>query len=83
MKTLREFIQEKEVTAFDTIDTLIISAVVKETRYGLDVDTSSIIAGTLVTTIDEFIMDGSELTVNGITINTEEVTMLGYLEHDI
>jgi hypothetical protein len=76
--TLKQFIQENTVTAYETVNnTLIMNAVVGETSYGLDVDTSNIPAGTPLVQFTEFDMDGDLLTVNGITINVSEVNMLG------
>lgn len=76
--TLKQFIQENNVTAYETVnDNLIINAVVGETSYGLDVDTSNIIGGTPVVKFENFTMNGDLLTVDGITINVNETNMLG------
>lgn len=76
--TLKQFIQENNVTAYETVnDNLIINVVVGETSYGLDVDTSNIIGGTPVVKFENFTMNGDLLTVDGITINVNETNMLG------
>lgn len=76
--TLKQFIQQNNVTAYETVNNdLIINAVVGETSYGLDVDTSNIPAGTLVVRFENFTMNGDLLTVDGITVNVNEINMLG------
>lgn len=79
--TLKEFSQQNNVTAYETVgDTLIINAIVENTSYGLDVDTSNIPAGTVLERYEDFILNGDLLTVNNITIDTNEVNMLGFNE---
>lgn len=76
MKTLKEFMQENEVTAFDIVDGIIINAVLGETTYGLDTDTSNIVAGTLLTSLTDFNVNNDLLTISGITINTTQINIL-------
>ncbi len=83
MKTLKEFMQENEVTGFSVINDILVSALVGQSTYGLDVDTSSIVAGTTVTNVSEFSIDGDSLTVNHITLNTAETNMLGFTQNTL
>ena len=79
--TLKQFIEENNVTSYDVIeDNLIINALVGEAVYGLDVDTSNIPAGTPTVNYDIFTLVGDILTVDNITINTNDVNMLGFTE---
>jgi hypothetical protein len=76
--TLKQFFQENNVTAYEVVsDNLIMNVVVDQTTYGLDVDTSNIIGGTPLIKFEDFTINGDFLTVNGITININEVNMLG------
>lgn len=77
MKTLKEFMNENTVTAFDVINDLILSAVVDQVSYGIDVDTSTIPGGMPVTTISDFSLDSDMLTVGDITIDISTTNMLG------
>lgn len=75
--TLKEFIQGKNVTAYEVVNNnLIINVVIEESSHGLDVDTSSVSFGTPVVRITNFILEGDTLTVNNLTINTNDINML-------
>jgi hypothetical protein len=76
MKTLKEFMQENNVTAFETVNDLILNVVVDQTSYGLNVDTSNISAGTVLTKHETFTLNGDLLTVDNITIDTNEVGLI-------
>jgi len=79
--TLKKFIQENNVTAYEVVsNNLIINAVVEETSYGLDVDTSNIPGGTPVIKYENFTLNEDLLTVDNITININDVNMLGFTE---
>lgn len=78
MKTLKEFMQENQVTAFDVVNGIIINVVVGEAIYGLDVDTSNIVVGTKLIKTTEFIVDGDLLTINGESINTTQINVLDF-----
>ena len=78
MKTLKEFMQENQVTAFDVVNGIIINVVIGEAIYGLDVDTSNIVVGTKLIKTTEFIVDGDLLTIDGVSINTTQINMLDF-----
>jgi len=71
--TLSQFIQENNVTAFEKVDELLLTVVVGEALYGLDVDTSNLMSGTPVERVTEFQIEGNILTVSGIEYNTDEL----------
>ena len=72
---LRDFIQQKNVTGFETVSNLILNVVVDEERYQLDTDTSQLQAGTQLSLVETFTIDGDLLTVDSITVNTTEVNV--------
>ena len=72
---LKQFIEEKNVTGFETVSNLILNVVVGEERYQLDADTSQLQAGTQLSLVETFTIDGDLLTVDGITVNTTEVNV--------
>jgi hypothetical protein len=75
---LKQFIEENNVTAYEIVpEVVIMSAVVGETSYGLNVDTSNIVGGTLVIRFENFSLEGEILTVDGLSLNINEVDMLG------
>lgn len=75
--TLKQFIQENNVTAYEVVNNnLIINAVVGETSYGLDVDVSNLQNGTPLVKFNNFTLNDDILTVNGVSININEVNML-------
>jgi hypothetical protein len=73
--TLKQFIEEKNVTGFEIVSNLILNVVVVEERYQLDTDTSQLQAGTQLSLVETFTIDGDLLTVDGITVNTTEVNV--------
>lgn len=76
--TLKQFIEENQVTAFEVVpNILIINVIVGEVEYGIDVDTSSIPFGTQLQKIEEFIIEDDILTIGNLSINTLETYMLG------
>ena len=75
--TIQEFLNENTLSAIEKTDTLIINLVVGESTYGLDVDTSSIEAGTTLIRTVNFQIEGDSLTCEGITIDTTTIDMLG------
>jgi hypothetical protein len=72
---LRDFIQQKNFTGFETVSNLILNVVVDEERYQLDTDTSQLQAGTQLSLVETFTIDGDLLTVDSITVNTTEVNV--------
>lgn len=76
--TLKQFMQENQVTAFEVVpNVLILNVAVGQVEYGLDVDTSEIQFGTQLQTVEEFTVDGDILTVGNLTLNTEQTNLLG------
>ena len=73
--TLKQFIEEKNVTGFEIVSNLILNVVVGEERYQLDTDTSQLQAGTQLSLVETFTIDGDLLTIDGITVNTTEVNV--------
>ncbi len=69
--TLEEFMASNNVTAFEIVpDVLILNAIVNGTTpYGLDVDTSSIVAGTQLVSVENYTIDGNILNVNNLSLN--------------
>ena len=74
--TIKEFLQDKTLTAVETVDNLIINLVCGESVYGIDVDTSNIPSGTLTTRTTDFTLSDNTLSANGISVNTETTNML-------
>ena len=77
MKSLKQFMSENNVSGFEGTDTLLFSAIVGEVHYALDVDTSDIPGGTVLTQYDTFIKDGDNLIVGSIAIDTNTIFMMG------
>ena len=76
--TLKQFMQENQVTAFEVVpNVLILNVAVGQIEYGLDVDTSEIQFGTQLQMVEEFTVEGDILTVGNLTLNTEQTNLLG------
>ena len=78
--TLKDFLQDKTLTAVELIDfdyNQVINVYVDGAGYGLDIDTSNISAGTPLTYTTDFTLDGDILSVSDFSINTNDVNMLG------
>lgn len=79
--TLKQFMQENVVTAFEVVpEVLILNVEVDQTEYALDVDTSEIQFGTMLERVEYFTVDGDILTVAGLTLNTSTTYVLGIPE---
>jgi hypothetical protein len=74
--TAKEFLQDKTLKAIDVAQGTVLSLVIQNSAYGLDVDTSSIPYGTQVTRIEDFTIDGDTLTAGGITLDLSATFML-------
>jgi hypothetical protein len=81
--TLSQFMQENQVTGFEKVNELILTAEVGEALYGLDVDTSNIPSGIPVERVTEFQLQGNILTIDGIEYNTDEISMLGFEDNEL
>jgi len=77
--TLKQFLFGKRITAVDMVDgfNLIINVYVDGACYGLNIDTSTVPAGTLLTTREDFNIIGDILSVDGISIDVSKTEMLG------
>jgi hypothetical protein len=77
--TLKTFLNNNILTAVEIFDgyELIGNICIEDTIYGLRVDTSNIVAGTPLIHYTDFTLENDTLTVAGISINTNDVTMLG------
>jgi hypothetical protein len=75
--TIKEFLEDKTLTAVETVDNLIINLVCGESLYGIDVDTSNIPSGTLTTRRTDYTLINDILSVDTISVNTETTNMLG------
>jgi len=77
--TLKQFLFGKRITAVDTVNgfDLIINVYVDGACYGLNIDTSNVPAGTLLTTREDFNIVGDILSVDDISLDVSKTEMLG------
>ena len=77
--TLKEFLQDKTLSAVETVDghNLIVNVYIDETCYGLNVDMSNIVAGTTLTKREDFTLTDDTLLVDNITLDIAKTEMLG------
>jgi hypothetical protein len=78
----KEFINGKEVTAVETVESKILNLVIDSTRYGLNIDTSTIKSGTKLKRTTSFKIADDILTVGTISVNLAETDMLGIFEQE-
>jgi len=76
--TLKEFLETNTITAVDTVNgfDLIINVYVDGACYGLNIDTSNVPAGTLLTTRKDFDVVGDILSVDNISLDMSKTEML-------
>lgn len=76
--TLKEFLETNTISAVDVVNgfNLIINVYVEESIYGLKVDTSNIIAGTLLTKREDFTLNGDTLSIDNISLDISKTEML-------
>jgi hypothetical protein len=76
--TLKEFLETNTISAVDVVNgfDLIINVYVEESIYGLKVDTSNIIAGTLLTKREDFTLNGDTLSIDNISLDISKTEML-------
>ena len=76
--TLKEFLQDKTLSAVETVDghNLIVNIYVDETCYGLNVDMTNVVAGTMLTKREDFTIDGDTLSVDNISLDISKTEML-------
>lgn len=77
--TLKEFLQDKTLSAVETVDghNLIVNIYVDETCYGLNVDMTNIVAGTMLTKREDFILMDNILSIDDIALDITTTEMLG------
>lgn len=77
--TLKEFLQDKTLSAVETVDghNLIVNIYVDETCYGLNVDMTNVVAGTMLTKREDFTLTDDMLSVDNITLDITKTEMLG------
>jgi len=78
----KEFINGKEVTAVETVESKILNLVIDSTRYGLNIDTSTIKSGTKLKRTTSFKIEDDILAVGTISVNLAETDMLGIFEQE-
>jgi hypothetical protein len=76
--TLKEFLETNTITAIDIVNgfDLIINVYVDGACYGLNIDTSNVPAGTLLTTREDFDVVGDILSVDNISLDMSKTEML-------
>lgn len=77
--TLKEFLQDKTLSAVETVDghNLIVNIYVDETCYGLNVNMTNIVAGTMLTKREDFVLTDDTLSIDDITLDMSKIEMLG------
>jgi len=76
--TLKQFLTDKTLTSVEITEqyNLIYNVYVDQAGYGLDIDTSNVVAGTQLTMREDFTLEGDILSVAGISIDTTQTNML-------
>ena len=76
--TLKEFLQDKTLSAVETVDghNLIVNIYVDETCYGLNVDMTNVVAGTMLTKREDFTLTDDTLSVDNISLDISKIEML-------
>jgi hypothetical protein len=76
--TLKEFLTDKTLTSVEITEqyNLIYNVYVDQAGYGLDIDTSNVVAGTQLTMRQDFTLENDILSVAGISIDTAQTNML-------
>jgi hypothetical protein len=74
--TLKEFILDNYIDSIQYIDSIILNVVCNSTTFGLDVDTSNTIGGTLLETSSNFILTDESLIFGDIILNLENTNLL-------
>jgi len=76
--TAKEFLEGKTLSSIDVVNNQIINLVIDETIIGLDVDTSNILFGTLLSNTNDFSYDGNILIYNGNSFDLTSINVLGH-----
>lgn len=75
--TINEYLQDKTLTAVEIAQGIIFNLVCDNLVMGLDVDTSSVPSGTILDRRFDFILTPDTLSVDSISLNTNETNVLG------
>ena len=75
--TINEYLQDKTLTSVEIAMGIMFNLVCDNLIMGLDVDTSSVPAGTQLERRADFILTTDTLSVDGISLNTNETNVLG------
>jgi hypothetical protein len=70
---LKQFIEQKNVTGFEMASNIIVNVVCTTELYQLDTDTSQLEGGCKLYLVEDYTIDGDILTVNGISVNMNEI----------
>lgn len=77
-QTAIEFLANQQLIAVEYVNDYYLYNLVTEEQYrGLDIDTSNIPGGTLLTRTDQFTLDGNILTLGDKTYDLSTIYMLG------
>jgi hypothetical protein len=74
--TIKEFLQDKTLTAVGVVENTIINLITEDGNDGIDVNTSNISSGILVITRTDFTINDNILSIDDITIDIETTNML-------
>lgn len=74
--TIKEFLQDKTLTAVGVVENIIINLITEDGTDGIDVNTSNISSGILVITRTDFTLNDNILSIDDITVDIETTNML-------
>lgn len=75
--TINEYLQDKTLTSVEIAQGIMFNLVCDNLVMGLDVDTSSVPSGTILDRRFDFILTPDTLSVDSISLNTNETNVLG------
>lgn len=75
--TIKEFLSDKTLTGVEKVGNTILSLVIENSLYGIDVDVSNIPSGTRVERVTDFTIVNDILKISNIELNMNDVKMLG------
>jgi hypothetical protein len=75
---LKDFLSKNNVTSFEGIENvLMLSIIVNDsTYYMLDVDTSNIVSGTVLTKFSDFVVENDTVIVGGTIIDINKTNVI-------
>lgn len=74
--TAKEFLEDKTLSAVETVDGLILNLIVDKAVYGMDIDTSNIKSGTPIVRTTEFVIIEDTLSSGDISVDLSTTDML-------